>query len=72
MKLAEMRGENDVDSDQEERIGLMQDRLRLKKNISVNGKYTLTKVPAAAGQAPANGQAQGSQDDQKGDGKNRA
>jgi hypothetical protein len=53
MKLAEMRGENDVDSDQEERMGLIQDRLRLKKNISANGNYTLTKVPAA-GQSGAN------------------
>lgn len=69
MKLAEMRGENDVDSDQEERMGLMQDRLRLKKNISANGNYTLTKV--APGQAGANGQAQVPQD-QNGDGKNRA
>lgn len=41
-----MRGENDVDSDQEERMGLMQDRLRLKKNISAGGNYTLTKAPA--------------------------
>jgi hypothetical protein len=47
MKLAEMRGENDVDSDHEERMGLMQDRLRLKKNISANGNYTLTKAGGA-------------------------
>ncbi len=47
MKLAEMRGENDVDSDQEERMGLMQDRMRLKKNISANGNYALTKAPVA-------------------------
>lgn len=40
-------------------MGLMQDRLRLKKNISATGNYTLTKVPAAgAGQPGANGQAQ--------------
>ncbi len=70
MKLAEMRGENDVDSDQEERMGLMQDRLRLKKNISANGNYTLTKVPAAGQPGANNAQAQG-QDD-KGDGKDRA
>ncbi len=44
MKLAEMRGENEVDSDVEERNGLTQDRLRMKKNISANGTYTLTKV----------------------------
>jgi hypothetical protein len=55
MKLAEMRGENDVDSDQEERMGLMQDRLRLKKNISATGNYTLTKVGANAGSAGGNG-----------------
>ena len=69
MKLAEMRGENDVDSDHEERMGLMQDRLRLKKNISANGNYTLTKAGGAqgAGQAGNNGQA-----GQDADGKNRA
>lgn len=50
MKLAEMRGENEVDSDLEERNGLMQDRLRLKKNITANGNYTMTKVAQ-----PANG-----------------
>jgi hypothetical protein len=43
MKLAEFR-ENDVDSDTEERIQMMQDRLRMKKNISANGNYTLSKV----------------------------
>lgn len=69
MKLAEMRGENDVDSDQEERMGLMQDRMRLKKNISANGNYTLSKAPAA-GQNGANNQNQAQ--DQNGDGKNRA
>lgn len=68
MKLAEMRGENEVDSDQEERMGLMQDRLRLKKNISANGNYTLTKVPAA-NQAAQNTQGPA---DPNGDGKNRA
>ncbi len=52
MKLAEMRGENEVDSDQEERNGLMQDRMRLKKNISANGNYTLSK--AAPNQGGAN------------------
>jgi hypothetical protein len=56
MKLAEMRNENEVDSDQEERIGLMHDRLRLKKNISAGGNYTLTKVPAGGQAGGTNGQ----------------
>lgn len=52
MKLAEMRGEHEVDSDQEERNGLAQDRMRLKKNISVTGNYQMTKVsPAGPGAA---------------------
>lgn len=54
MKLAEMRGEHEVDSDQEERNGLAQDRMRLKKNISVTGNYQMTKVSPAGG-AGANG-----------------
>ncbi len=50
----------------------MQDRLRLKKNISAGGNYTLTKA-TAAGQAGANnGQNQAAQADANGDGKNRA
>jgi hypothetical protein len=49
MKLAELRGEQEIDSDQEERNGLAQDRLRLKKNISANGNYALTKAPPTAG-----------------------
>lgn len=53
MKLAEMRGENEVDSDLEERNGLTQDRLRLKKNISANGTYTLTKVAQSSGSKDA-------------------
>lgn len=69
MKLAEMRGENEVDSDHEERMGLMQDRLRLKKNISANGNYTLTKAGGAVGAGQAGNNGQGGQD---GDGKNRA
>ena len=51
MKLAELRGEQEIDSDQEERNGLAQDRLRLKKNISANGNYTMVKVPPTAGGA---------------------
>jgi hypothetical protein len=69
MKLAEMRGENDVDSDVEERMGLMQDRLRLKKNISANGNYTLTKASGAVGGGQAGNNGQAGQD---ADGKNRA
>jgi hypothetical protein len=68
MKLAEMRGENDVDSDTEERMGLMQDRIRLKKNISANGNYTLTKAAGAVGAGHAGKDGQTSQD---ADGKNR-
>ena len=49
MKLAEMRGEQEVDSDQEERMGLAHDRLRLKKNISVTGTYQMTKASASPG-----------------------
>lgn len=69
MKLAEMRGENDVDSDTEERMGLMQDRLRLKKNISANGNYTLTKAAGSVGAGQTGNNAQPGQD---ADGKNRA
>jgi hypothetical protein len=69
MKLAEMRGENDVDSDHEERMGLMHDRLRLKKNISANGNYTLTKAAGAVGAGQAGKDGQNGQD---ADGKNRA
>jgi hypothetical protein len=49
MKLAEMRGDHEVDSDQEERMGLAHDRLRLKKNISVTGTYQMTKASASPG-----------------------
>lgn len=55
MKLAEMRGEQEVDSDQEERNGLAQDRMRLKKNISVTGNYQMTKVAGGPGGAGAAG-----------------
>jgi hypothetical protein len=58
MKLTTTRTDNDVDSDQEERNGLAQDRMRLKKNISASGNYQLTKVvqPAQGAATTAPGQ----------------
>ena len=47
MKLNEIRDSyngNDVDSETEERQQIAQDRMRLKKNISATGNYTLQKV----------------------------
>lgn len=69
MKLAEMRGEQEVDSDQEERNGLAQDRMRLKKNISVTGNYQMTKVSPAGGPG-ANGA--GNDGKETAEGKNRS
>jgi hypothetical protein len=55
MKLGEIK-ENDYDTDTEERMQLLQDRMRLKKNISANGNYTMAKVAQPAqnyGQPPS-------------------
>ena len=43
IKMSEGR-DNDVDSETEERSQLIQDRIRLKRNISATGNYTLSKV----------------------------
>jgi len=51
-----LRNENLVYSDKEVIIGIMHDRLRLKKNISTGGNYTLTKVPAGGQAGGNNGQ----------------
>lgn len=42
----DLRASKDVDSDAEERQQLAQDRMRLKKSISITGNYTLQKVSA--------------------------
>jgi len=44
MKLNEIRDSQDIDSDVEERQQLAEQRMRLKKNISATGNYTLSKV----------------------------
>ena len=42
-KLNDLRESRDVDSDTEERQQLLQDRIKLKKNLSATGNYTLSK-----------------------------
>jgi len=54
IKLNEMR-DNDLDSDNEERQQLAQDRMRLKKNISAGGNYQLTKVSQPNQSGTSNG-----------------
>lgn len=44
MKLGDLRESRDLDSDTEERQQLQQDRLKLKKNLSASGNYTLSKA----------------------------
>lgn len=43
-KLADLRESRDLDSDTEERQQLAQDRLKLKKNLTASGNYTLSKA----------------------------
>lgn len=53
MKLVDFR-DNDVDSETEERQQIQQDRMRLKKNLSINGNYTLSKVQTGGMTTPQN------------------